>query len=199
MSCCSHLQLHLRRAFSLVEAAIVLAVVGLVIGGIWTAAATVTENHRINETAIGILSLGRSAQSLLLSGGFPTGANATAYYSTQNSIMRAINNGIFPYDNANAAYTTPYGYISLALGTDAAALPSDITFVLYGFSLRPATCNKLIAAIMNAVKDRNMLTLLWIDGRPPYGDVSVVPPFDFSTFSCPADIINIQVHFSPRP
>lgn len=39
-----------RMGFSLVEAAIVLAVVGGVVGAIWVAAATVIENHRVNKT-----------------------------------------------------------------------------------------------------------------------------------------------------
>jgi len=39
-----------RAAFSLIEAAIVLAIVGLVIGGIWVASATVNENRRITKT-----------------------------------------------------------------------------------------------------------------------------------------------------
>jgi len=42
------------RGFNLVEAAIVLGVVGLVIGGIWVAASTVSENHKINQTITGI-------------------------------------------------------------------------------------------------------------------------------------------------
>ena len=43
--------------FSLTEAAIVLAVAGLVIGGIWIAAAAVSRNHQINQTQTGILKI----------------------------------------------------------------------------------------------------------------------------------------------
>jgi hypothetical protein len=38
-----------RRGFSLIEAAVVLGVVGLVIGGIWAAAVTVKENLEVNQ------------------------------------------------------------------------------------------------------------------------------------------------------
>ena len=38
-----------QRGFNLVEAAIVLGVVGLVIGGIWTAAAAVNRNMKLND------------------------------------------------------------------------------------------------------------------------------------------------------
>jgi len=41
-----------RRGFNLVEAAIVLGVVGLVIGGIWTAASSVAHNQKVNESKL---------------------------------------------------------------------------------------------------------------------------------------------------
>lgn len=40
-----------KRAFSLIEAAIVLAIVGLVIGGLWAAAASVQRERRLNKIA----------------------------------------------------------------------------------------------------------------------------------------------------
>jgi len=45
--------LSLRKGFNLVEAAIVLGVVGLVIGGIWVAASSVAENQRWQQTEQG--------------------------------------------------------------------------------------------------------------------------------------------------
>lgn len=46
-----------RKGFNLIEAAIVLGVVGVVIGGLWTAASSFYENKRINDTTEGVLSL----------------------------------------------------------------------------------------------------------------------------------------------
>lgn len=46
----AHVEAHKRKGFNLVEAAIVLGVVGLVIGGIWIAAATVTYNQKLQQT-----------------------------------------------------------------------------------------------------------------------------------------------------
>lgn len=43
-----------RRAFSLIEASIVLGVVGLIIGGIWVAAAAVNENMKWRQTEDGL-------------------------------------------------------------------------------------------------------------------------------------------------
>ncbi|HNC96413.1 MAG TPA: hypothetical protein PKW90_09840 [Myxococcota bacterium] len=44
-----------QKGFNLIEAAIVLGVVGLVIGGIWVAASAVTNSRRNNETISGVL------------------------------------------------------------------------------------------------------------------------------------------------
>ncbi len=56
--CCRNLfSASSRQGFSLVEAAIVLGVVGLVIGGIWTAASTVRQNMQINKAVAGSMQL----------------------------------------------------------------------------------------------------------------------------------------------
>ena len=54
-----------RRGFNLIEAAIVLAVVGGVIGGIWYSAAAMYENYKVNKTVEGIFSTARNVQNLI--------------------------------------------------------------------------------------------------------------------------------------
>lgn len=51
--------------FNLIESAIVLGVVGLVIGGIWVAAATMYENYKVNKTVEDLLLIVRNIQSLI--------------------------------------------------------------------------------------------------------------------------------------
>ncbi len=46
---------HQRRGFNLVEAAIVLGVIGLVIGGIWVAASKITNDLKLNQATTGLL------------------------------------------------------------------------------------------------------------------------------------------------
>ena len=46
-----------RRGFNLIEAAIVLGVVGLVIGGIWVAAAAVQQNLREADASKGLIQI----------------------------------------------------------------------------------------------------------------------------------------------
>ena len=60
-----HLNRHQCKGFSLVEAAIVLGVIGLVIGGIWVAVNAVRENHKINETVIGMLNAANTLKQLV--------------------------------------------------------------------------------------------------------------------------------------
>lgn len=54
-----------RRGFNLIEAAIVLGVVGLVIGGIWVASAAMYESYKVNKTVEGILTIARNVQELI--------------------------------------------------------------------------------------------------------------------------------------
>lgn len=49
-SCSEAIGRNARRGFNLIEAAIVLGVVGLVIGGIWYSAAAMYENYKVNKT-----------------------------------------------------------------------------------------------------------------------------------------------------
>lgn len=54
-----------KRGFNLIEAAIVLGVVGLVIGSIWVGASAVSENHRVNKTVEGVLTTAKNIQKLV--------------------------------------------------------------------------------------------------------------------------------------
>lgn len=54
-----------RKAFTLIEAAIVLGVVAIVIGGIWGAASALNESKKVSDTVKGILAICSAANSLL--------------------------------------------------------------------------------------------------------------------------------------
>lgn len=55
---------HPHRGFNLIEAAIVLGVVGLVIGGIWVAAAAHQNAFKLNTSISGILTMRQKLASL---------------------------------------------------------------------------------------------------------------------------------------
>jgi hypothetical protein len=54
-----------RKGFNLIESAIVLGVVGLIIGGIWVAAASVYENWKVSKTISDIEIIVKNAQNLI--------------------------------------------------------------------------------------------------------------------------------------
>lgn len=54
-----------RMGFNLIEAAIVLAVVGLVVGAIWSASANFYENYKVNKTVEGILFIVNNTRKLI--------------------------------------------------------------------------------------------------------------------------------------
>lgn len=90
-----------RRGFNLIEAAIVLGVVGLVIGGIWVAAAAVSENMKVNDTLNGVATTANNVQRLI--------SFADATVMNEDITPDVIDTGIFPTDwVANGSITHPF-------------------------------------------------------------------------------------------
>lgn len=85
-----------RRGFNLVEAAIVLGVVGLVIGGIWVAAAQLTARRNISNTMEAVLQTVQNVRKLY--NGLPI-ANA-------NITLSMIRAGAIPTNFVNTSTTT---------------------------------------------------------------------------------------------
>lgn len=122
-----------RRGFNLIEAAIVLGVVGLVIGGIWIAAAAVNEGKKINDTVNGMQYVAqhfRNAYKGIAPSDIPDG-NTTL---TLSQYMQPP-----PGYSTNAAgdLIDPYGQIMyLSLGAD------STTGSMYSYNLTFSYRNK---------------------------------------------------------
>lgn len=84
--------------FSLIEAAIVLGIVGLVIGGIWVAASAVNEKFQTNQTIRNILLTCTNAQRIYPARKMPASTFGTTITQT------SIRSGIFPSDWSNGRY-----------------------------------------------------------------------------------------------
>ena len=98
---------HCRKGFSLVEAAIVLGVVGLVIGGIWLAASAVQQNMRINRTVSGIAIIAQNYKNL-----FPGAMRTTVLgLTTLDAYRMGLFDGAdgFVFDVASNTLSTPHG------------------------------------------------------------------------------------------
>ena len=97
------------RGFNLIEMAIVLGVIGVIIGGIWTAASAVQRNLKINEVSSTALSIASCIQKIWPS--IPA-INQPVWSDYSRTMYLA---GCFPagytIDTAAAVNTNPYGYV----------------------------------------------------------------------------------------
>mgnify|MGYP001202658320 FL=1 len=84
-----------KRGFNLIEAAIVLGVVGLVIGGIWVAANAVNDHFKVSRTAAGIIYACDRAANI-----FPR-LSAPAEPDETGILSAAIAANVFPADWVN--------------------------------------------------------------------------------------------------
>lgn len=105
----------LRRAFSLVEAAVILGVVGLVIGGIWIAATSVSEERKFAQLTEGLISMYTRAASLLpasmlsqlpdgqhvISSVYPSGSGLPAGFTYKSGVGQFFG----PYDTTLSILT----------------------------------------------------------------------------------------------
>lgn len=120
------------RGFSLIEAAIVLGVVGLIIGGIWVAASTVQENLRVKRTVEGVLHIASRGQESI-----PISIGVTAWTDITSS---ALNMGMIPNDWINGNnINNPFGYpVRIAVGT------GNSGFYIYIQGITESRCRRLL-------------------------------------------------------
>ncbi len=94
-----------QRGFNLVEAAIVLGVVGLIIGGIWVASAAVYNSYKINKTVEDLAVIVKNIQNLI---SFRDAENITNNATFASTLISA---GVFPKEWIIDGNTirTPFG------------------------------------------------------------------------------------------
>lgn len=108
------------RAFSLIEAAIVLGIIGLVIGGIWIAAAKVQSNLRHENIRLSLFDVRARAQEKWTGIPYPDDHDGRAelvatLYPPADVIDTSTVTGL-DWDMSRYAYRTPYGFYVGMLG-----------------------------------------------------------------------------------
>jgi len=107
-----------QRAFSLIEAAIVLGVIGLIIGGLWVAASVVRKHLQTNELIAGYFTAAQNIQRVV------SASAANAYWVAGGSPGGGVNftdafligAGIFPANwIRNGAISSPFGAVYVAV------------------------------------------------------------------------------------
>lgn len=135
-----------KKGFNLIEAAVVLAVVGAVIGGIWVAAATMYENYKVNKAVEDLALIVKDIQGLI------SISNAAAIGNTNiNSTLKEAM--IYPKDwIINGSIKHPLnGYASIA--NDAGGF---LWINLY--SVQKSACIKLVVKI-SSLKTLRLMTI----------------------------------------
>lgn len=138
-----------RHGFNLVEAAIVLGVVGLVIGGIWIAAAQVRENMVVNKLAEGVLITSNNIQRLVNT----YTANTLGLADITTPMIAA---GVFPQDwitDTGALLTQVNGSVIINSVPDSSP---PARFHISLTNVPKSTCMKLIAAVSSRYVSTSM-------------------------------------------
>jgi type II secretory pathway pseudopilin PulG len=135
-----------QRGFNLIEAAIVLGIVGLVVGGIFAAASATYDNLKAQDTSKGIVQIVQNLKSVYSN-------NPAAAVVNDDSLATA---GIIPKDwnpvNTIAGARNPYG------GTVAIAGPVNaVVITLTGFS--QAQCGQFISRLSSSLNGSNITSI----------------------------------------
>lgn len=142
--------------FNLIEAAIVLGIVGLVVAGIWAAAAAAYENMRQQAASKNLLAYAQAIKN------YYAGSGATQVQTVNTALIAA---GLVPKDMlvGTTAVVHPWGNTAAPGNVRVANGSVAGTFVIY--FIRPSTvvaadwiriCNNLIARNYNAGKSGGM-------------------------------------------
>ena len=150
-----------KRGFSLIESAIVLGVVGLVIGGIWVAASAVNENWKATKHAQEIVLITNRAMALLKGQSY-----SLAVWTTPITELLAA--GVFPEDMPviGGYPRNPWGgQVSVGLAPGSPVTRFEVATRGLGY----AACTKVVFAVAGSFKSEGLGIALFdrLEGRDP--------------------------------
>lgn len=193
---------YIKDGFSLVEAALVLGVIGLVIGGIWVAADSVRQNQRINETANDILQISSAARKLLPYYSYPT-TNPTNTDITQIALNAGITTNNFKILNAYNAENAVGVVFSIRQACYSTCPMLSITLrgpgetSPYAGKLTPANCRQLVRRFAGLMRNNSDLISIQIQTFANSSYQILYPPIDGNAVDCPDNMSAINFWFKP--
>lgn len=148
-----------KRGFNLIEAAIVLAVVGGVIGGIWVAASAVREGVKINKT-IEIISLCASKMREVLQ-------QVPAYSYADGASLNNLAIGVsaLPSDSQG-----PFGLLEITYETGSGSGGDDFSISVYG--LKTDACVSIVRRFANSSNTNGLTRVVFF---PQYRQYTSFP------------------------
>ncbi len=134
--------------FNLIEAAIVLGIVGLIVGGIWAAAASAYENMRQQTASKNLLAFAQNVRS------FYANSGVTAI---DTSVANGITQGLVPPDmRSGTAAISPW---ATAITLDTGTIAGINTFGVLFTGLTRQTCINLILRNTNASSGSGLIAV----------------------------------------
>jgi len=138
-----------KRGFTLTEIAIVLGIIGLILGAIWVAAAAVYNNLRVSKANTAILQIAQGVRSL---------------YATSNNVGAAgdltaqmVNAGVIPSDLINGAAANSVWPGGLTAVSSVAAL--DTGFTVKMTNVPRAACISLLTTVGGTNRDQGLTSV----------------------------------------
>lgn len=193
-----------RHGFSLVESAIVLAVVGLVLGGIWVASTAVIQRYRVNETASGIVKVATEARQLFTYASYPT---INKWDDVTSTIAAA---GILPknFECCSGHYAkTPMGvYFSSTLlcydpGSACPAFSIGVGYPYNNYNykkytVKMADCITLLHQVGGIAKN-DLIAIQLVNFDSGINIWMPIGTINFETITCPVNTNLIIFYFKP--
>lgn len=156
-----------QKGFNLIEAVIVLGVVGLVVGGIWVAAAAVKEKLRQGETTKIVVSAIERMRVVLRE------VPAYTYADSYSLTTLAIASGAFP-----SSGKTPYGSMAASYETDYGGRDFEVNIT----GIPPDACINILSAVAGRASSGNLTRIIVYPTYPGF----------FTSFPIPMDQIVSQ-------
>lgn len=187
-----------RTGFNLIEAAIVLAIVGLVIGGIWVAAAQISFHNRMNNLHQGMLQVVQNMTAILQPGNYPTWSGGQNGGLVDMAVAAKAAPG--DWQAVNGSFVTPDGTTIGMLTQCWGTFPSvtcpviNLLVVVDSKNFDAASCTWLARRFLSMAKNQNVVRRLQL-GNPT---VLYDPPVS-SDVTCAATTNTMQIMFNPKP
>lgn len=159
-----------KKGFTLTEIAIVLGIIGLILGAIWTAAAAVYNNQRVAHANTAIVQITQGVRALYATSNTTGYAAATLITDTLRS-AGAIPADLTASGTANLANGPfPNGQTAVIATSDGAGFGIDMSGVTQ------ANCTALVLAVGGAGRDPGLGTpTVKTTAAPAAGDVTTTP------------------------
>jgi type II secretory pathway pseudopilin PulG len=165
-----------KRGFSLVEAAIVLAVVGGVIGGIWTASAKLHQERQLNQAVSDMLIVSNNIRRIYkgfdLSGYIRLDTKAAYDAGIFEGSSIKVNNYNAPSDQilnirADYLYNGPYGITNRIANY----------YIVFDMTTKTTEqCIKMVSFISSRLKNDPQLVTINVGGIAGYISFPIIPP-----------------------